>query len=101
MERIHGSLRKLPGEDAALSVRDIPVMTRDQIDAILDRVRSWPPERQEDAANMLLAMEAEGTEPYELSEEERLDLEEGLREADRGEFATEEEVAAVFARFRR
>lgn len=76
-------------------------MTRDQIDAILERVRSWPPERQEDAANVLLAMEAEGTAPYELSEEERADLEEGLAEADRGEFATEEEVAAVFARFRK
>lgn len=76
-------------------------MTRDQIEAILERVRTWPPERQEDAANMLLAMEAEGTTPYELSEEELRDLEEGLREADRGEFATDEEVAAVFARFRR
>ena len=76
-------------------------MTRDQIDAILERVRTWPPERQEDAAQMLLAMEAEGTAPYELSEEERKDIEEGLAEADRGEFATEEEVAAVFARFRR
>jgi predicted transcriptional regulator len=76
-------------------------MTRDQIDAILERVRSWPPEQQDDAANVLLATEAEGTAPYELSEEERLDIEEGLAEGDRGEFATEEEVEAFFARFRR
>jgi predicted transcriptional regulator len=76
-------------------------MTRDQIDAILERVRSWPPERQEDAAHVLLAMEAETTAPYELSEEERLDLEEGLREVERGEIATDEEVEAFFARFRR
>lgn len=75
-------------------------MTRDQIDAILERVRTWPPERQEDAANILLAMEAEGTAPYELSEEERLDLEEGLREVERGEIASDEEVHAFFARFR-
>ncbi len=76
-------------------------MTREQIDAILERVRSWPPERQEDAAQMLLAMEAEGVAPYELSEEERLDLEEGLREVERGEIASDEEVKAFFARFRR
>lgn len=75
-------------------------MTRDQIDAILERVRSWPPERQEDAASVLLAMEAEGAGPYELSEEERADLEEGLREVERGEIASDEEVRAFFARFR-
>jgi hypothetical protein len=75
-------------------------MTRDQIDAILERVRTWPPERQEDAANVLLAMEAEGTAPYELSEEERIDIEEGLREVERGEIASDEEVQAFFARFR-
>ncbi len=38
-------------------------MTWDQIDAILERVRSWPPERQDAAASVLLAMEAEGTGP--------------------------------------
>jgi predicted transcriptional regulator len=75
-------------------------MTRDQIDAILERARTWPPERQEDAANVLLAMEAEGTAPYELSEEERIDIEEGLREVERGEIASDEEVQAFFARFR-
>ena len=46
-------------------------------------------------------MEAEGTTPYELSEEERLDLDEALREVERGEIATDEEVDAFFARFRK
>jgi predicted transcriptional regulator len=36
-----------------------------------------------------------------LSDEERADIEQGLAEADRGEFAAEAEVAAVFNRFRR
>jgi predicted transcriptional regulator len=76
-------------------------MTRDQIDAILERVRHWPQERQEDAVRLLLAMEAEGTTVYELSEEERLDIEEGLREAERGDFVTEQDIAAVFDRFRK
>ena len=76
-------------------------MTKDQIDAVLDRVRTWPPERQEDAVRVLLRMEEAGTGIYELSEEELTDIDEGLREIERGEVATEEEVAALFSRIRR
>jgi predicted transcriptional regulator len=68
---------------------------------VLDRVKTWPPERQEDAARVLLRMEEAGTELYPLSEEELADIEEGLREIERGEVATEEEVAALFSRIRR
>jgi predicted transcriptional regulator len=75
-------------------------MTREQIEAVLARVRTWPIERQEDAARMLMTMEKIGLEPYILSDEERADLKEALAEADRGEFATDEEVEAVFARCR-
>jgi predicted transcriptional regulator len=75
-------------------------MTKAEIDAVLDRVKTWPPERQEDAAQMLLAMEEQGTAAYKLSSEELADIEEGLREAERGEFATDEEVAAMFNRAR-
>ena len=76
-------------------------MTKDQIDAVLDRVRTWPPERQEDAARVLLQMEAASTQMYELSPEELADIEEGLKEIERGEVATEGEVAALFSRIRR
>jgi len=76
-------------------------MTKEQIDDVLDRVRTWPPARQEDAARLLLEMEAAGTEPYVLSEEERADIEESLAEMARGEVASNEEVAALFARYRR
>ena len=76
-------------------------MTKDQIDAVLDRVRTWPPERQEDAARVLLQMEEAGTEVYRLSDDERAAIEEGMAQARRGEFATDEEVAAVFNRHRR
>ena len=73
-------------------------MTKEQIEAVFDRVRTWPLERQEDAAEMLLMMEEQGVAPYELSEEERVEVEAALAEADRGEFATDEEVEAVFNR---
>lgn len=75
-------------------------MTKDQIDAVLDRVHSWPKARQEDAARVLLAMEAEPATPYALSAEERADLEAALDEMARGDLATDAEVEAVFARHR-
>ena len=76
-------------------------MTKDQIDAVLDRVKTWPPERQEDAARVLLQMEAASTEVYILSDDERAAIEEGMAQARRGEFATDVEVAALFDRYRR
>ena len=73
-------------------------MTNDQVDAVLKRAQSWPKSRRADAAQLLLALEAQGTEPYVLSDEERADIEAALDEVSRGEIATEAEVAAVFAR---
>jgi predicted transcriptional regulator len=76
-------------------------MTKEQIDAIFERAREWPLDRQEDAARMLMMMmEDAGLEPYILSDEERADLREGLAEAERGEFATDGEVEALFARYK-
>jgi predicted transcriptional regulator len=75
-------------------------MTKDQIEAVLERVKTWPEERQEEAVQLLLALEAE-PDVYVLSEEERAAIEEGFAEADRGEFATDEEMAAFFERIRR
>lgn len=72
-------------------------MTKDQIDAVFRRVAAWPSARQEDAARLLLTMEAEGTEAYALSEEERADLANALPEADAGDYATDAEVEALFA----
>jgi predicted transcriptional regulator len=76
-------------------------MTKDQIQAIFERVKTWPTERQREAAEMLLRMEEQNTEVYELSEEEEAEIKLALEEADRGEFATDEEMKALFDRYRR
>jgi hypothetical protein len=76
-------------------------MTKEQLSAIFDRVRSWPRERQEDAARILLAMEAQDAAPYRLSEDERADIEDALTELARGERASDAEVTALFGRYRR
>jgi hypothetical protein len=75
-------------------------MNRAQIDSILDRVRTWPEERQEDAARILLAMEGQDTGVYRLSDEERAEIRAALAEIERGDVASDEEVAAVFNRHR-
>lgn len=75
-------------------------MTKEQIEAILERVRAWPPERQEDAAHILLQMEEQDQSVYRLSEEDIKAVEESRAQMRRGEYATDEEVAALFARYR-
>jgi hypothetical protein len=74
------------------------MMTRNEINAILDRVRTWPEERQEDAAQMLLALEENGSAVYRLDADERADIDAALREDERGEVASDEDVEAVFNR---
>jgi len=76
-------------------------VTKEQIEQIFERVRTWPLERQEDAAHILLRMEELGVEPYQLDEDERREIEAALAEAERGEFASDEEVEAVFSRYRK
>jgi len=74
-------------------------MTREQLEAVFDRVRAWPEWRQQEAVELLSAIEAE-PEAYPLSEEERADLEQAVAEMDRGEVASEADVNAVFRRRR-
>lgn len=75
-------------------------MTRDQIESVLERVRQWPRDRQEEAVDLLLALEAQGGDVYRPTPEQEAELEESLREIARGEVASEEEVAAAFRRKR-
>jgi hypothetical protein len=45
-------------------------MTRDQVKAILDRVLSWPPERQADVAHMVELMEEQDKRGLRLTDEQ-------------------------------
>ena len=49
-------------------------MKKHELTAVLDRVRTWPAERQEDAARALLEMEAQDASPYRLTEEQLAEL---------------------------
>jgi hypothetical protein len=75
-------------------------MTKHEIEAVLARVRTWPVDRQEDAARILLQMEEMDSEPAELTEEDRAALDEAEAEIERGEVASNREVDAVLSRYR-
>ena len=44
-------------------------MTKEQVKAVLDRVLTWPPQRQEDVVQLITLMEEHDTS-YQLSDEE-------------------------------
>jgi hypothetical protein len=73
-------------------------MTKEQVKKILDRVLTWPPSRQEDAARVLSEMEAQDASRYRLSDEQVAQVE--RRRADFAEgserYATDAEMAAFW-----
>jgi len=72
-------------------------MTKQQLKEILDRVPGWPQDRQEELAEIALAIEAGMKGEYHATPEELEAIDEGLK----GEAASEEEVERTFATFRR
>jgi predicted transcriptional regulator len=68
------------------------------LDALVERVSSWPAEAQEEAVEQLLSIEARFVGGQQMSEEERTAVLEGLAQADRGEFVSDEDMAAFFKR---
>ncbi len=71
-------------------------MTKEQVKEVLDRVLTWPQERQEDAAQMLLALEAREGELYHPDDGEWTAIQQGFAQAKRGEAVSAEEIAALF-----
>jgi hypothetical protein len=55
-------------------------MSKEQVKAVLDRVLTWPDERQEDAAKMLMLMESADESVYRLTDEQVAEV--GRRLAD-------------------
>jgi hypothetical protein len=72
-------------------------MTR-LLEQAVEAVCVLPDDVQDDLARMLLQLAGVEQPPYELTPEEAADIDASLAEADRGEFATDEEVHAMWAK---
>jgi hypothetical protein len=68
------------------------------LDHAIELAKTLPPEAQDELANLILAF-AEGEPTIELSPEEEAWLQESLDQADRGEFASDDEVKAMWAKY--
>ena len=70
-------------------------MTKVLEDAI-EKVRKLPADRQAYAAELLEQIVAAGSDPFVVPEAHRAAVLEGLGQAERGEFASDEEMAALW-----
>lgn len=73
-------------------------MTR-LLDEAVATVARLPDDQQDELARVLLQLAGHEQPPYVLTPEEEADLDASIAAAARGEFATDEEVAAVWAKF--
>jgi len=74
-------------------------MTREDINAVLEGVRSWPQKDQEELAELAREIEARRTGVYVINEEERAAIRRGLDEAARGEFVPDDEMNAFWKKY--
>lgn len=73
-------------------------MTKEQVKAVLDRVLTWPEQRQEDAAHVLISMEEQDTSGLRLTKEQLAEVRR-RREEDNPKTLTLEEWDERLRRF--
>ena len=76
-------------------------MKTERLAKVLERVESWPAHAQDELAEIVQDIDAGlAGELYEATPEELEGIDRGLRDAAESRFATQDEVEAVFAKFR-
>lgn len=73
-------------------------MTAQDLEDLMERVRHWPKERQEDAAEILLEMERQDASRYRLTDAQAKEVARIQRDVrdGRATFATDEQMAALW-----
>ena len=66
------------------------------LEQAIEAARLLPPEEQDNIALMILQFAGHEHEPVPLTRDERQAIAKSMAQAERGEFATEEEVRAVW-----
>ncbi|WP_166302175.1 MULTISPECIES: hypothetical protein [unclassified Bradyrhizobium] len=77
-------------------------MTAAELKNLLDRVQSWPESAQDELVSIANQIEIElQAQDYVATRDELRVIDAAMESIDAGECATDEEVAAAFAKFRR
>jgi predicted transcriptional regulator len=71
------------------------------LEQAIEEVRKLPEPDQDEAAELLFALAEKAKGPYRLSDDERAVVDRALAEMERGEFATDEEMAEIFGGHRK
>ena len=71
-----------------------------KLETLLGLVSTWPEEAQGELMQVIMDIETRHFGVYRLSDDERAAVRRGLEEMRAGKFARDEEVAAVFNRYR-
>lgn len=71
-------------------------MTKDQVKEILERVLTWPPERQADVAEVVTLMEEQDKSGLQLTDEQAAEVRRRLADPNRDTIPAED----VFRRYR-
>jgi predicted transcriptional regulator len=70
------------------------------VETLLERIADWPEEAQAELVQSIVDIETKHLGVYKLEPDERAAIERGLEEMRQGKFASDEQVAAVFNRYR-
>jgi predicted transcriptional regulator len=72
-----------------------------RLQKMLSLAEEWSEEERDELAQVALEIEARRHGVYHATEEELKAIDEGLADAERGNFASAQEIEAIFAKFRR
>jgi predicted transcriptional regulator len=72
----------------------------DLIETFLERITDWPKEAQAEVMKAIVDIETKYFGVHKLDAKERAAIERGLEEMRQGKFASDEEVTALFNRYR-
>jgi hypothetical protein len=77
-------------------------MTAADLKNLLERIQTWPEEAQNELVAVAAQIESElQGDGYTATQNEQQVIDEAMASLDAGEFATDAEVAAAFAKFRK
>jgi len=73
----------------------------DLMEKAMASVRSWPAEQQDEAAELLLALDRLGPGAYSADDDELAAIDQALAQVEAGDYATDAEIEAAYSRFRK